>query len=259
MTTALEIKNMSFKYDTSYIFDKFNLKVKKNDFLYLIGLNNSGKTTLINIINGYPCDGDVYINGLELNNKNKDKIFGFTNIIDKDKVNKCKLTNIIDKIKELSGDKYDNYLKDYKLLEVCNNNYNQLHLLDKIKVFLFISLLENYQFLIIDEIIDMLDSSDKYIIYKLIKKYQRVFKKTILIISKNADGIIYAKRILILSQGRICFDGSINDVDKNDNLFNDLSIRLPFIVDLSIKLKLYDLIKEIYVDEKRMIKDIWKK
>lgn len=259
MANVLEIKNISFKYNNNYIFNKFNLNIKKNDFVYIIGTNNSGKTTLINILNGYPFDGEIHVNNLEYNSVTRQKISQFMNIIDKNDVNNCKLINIIDKIKEISSDKYETIIKDYESLNIGKDDYRKLNYLDKIKVILFINFINSYSFLIIDEVIDMLDNKDKDIIYRLLKKYQRIYKKTILVISNNADGIIYAKRILILNKGVICFDGSVKDVDKNDNIFNELSIKLPFVVDLSIKLKLYNLIDEIYIDEKRMIKDIWKK
>lgn len=259
-THVLEIKEMSFRYNKeNYIFNNFNLNIKKNDFVYLIGTNNSGKTTLINILKGYPYDGEIYINGVEFNSKNKSLVCKYMNIIDKESVNKCKLINIIDKIKEISNEKYGTYLKDYNTLNINNNEYVKLSFLDKIKALIFINLINDYSLLVIDELIDMLDSKDKDIMYKLLKKYQRINKKTILLISNNADGIIYTKRTLILDKGIICFDSTIKNVEKSDNIFNELSIKLPFVVDLSIKLKLYDLIDEIYIDEKRMIKDIWKK
>lgn len=255
----LEIKNLSFKYNKNYIFNKLNLHIKKNDFVYLIGTNNSGKTTLINILKFYPFDGDINVNKLELNSNNRKEICKFMKIIDKNELKECKLINIIDKIKEISNDNFENYLKDYNTLEINDNNYVNLNYLNKIKVVIFINLINSSPFIIIDELVDMLDNKDKNIIYKLLKKYQRIRKKTILLISNNADGIVYSKRILVLDKGKICFDGTIKDIEKSDNIFNELSIRLPFIVDLSIKLKLYDLINQIYVDEKRMVKDIWKK
>lgn len=259
MANILEIKNLSFRYNTSYVFNKLNLCIKKNDFVYLIGTNNSGKTTLINILKSYPYDGEIYINGLELSGKYKEEICKAVKIIDRKYVKECKLDNIIDKIKELSGEDYDNYLKDYQLLEIKNKMYNKLCLLDKIKTLLFINMIDKSEFLIIDEILDMLDSKDKNIMYKLLKKYQKKCKKTILIVSNNADGIVYARRIIVLNKGTFLFDGTIKDIENSDNVFNELSIKLPFIIDLSIKLKLYNLIDKIYIDEKRMIKDIWKK
>ena len=256
MTNMLEIKDLSFKYDVNYVFYNMNLNIKKNEFVYLIGTNNSGKTTLINILKNYPYDGQIYINGLEMCNKNSEKINKTMNIIDIDYVKKCKLTNIEEEIK---CEKSSDVLKDYELLQIKNNFFNKLSFLDKIKVIIFLNLINDFQFLIIDEIIDLLEYKDKIYIYKLIKKYQKKFKKSILVISNNSDGIIYAKRIMILNKGKIIFNDILNNIEKNDNIFNDLSIKMPFIVDLSIKLKLYNLIDKIYVDEKRMIKDIWGK
>lgn len=259
MASALEIKNMFFRYNEKYIFNNFNLTIKKNDFVYLIGTNNSGKSTLINILKGCPCDGELYIGNMELNVKNAENICEKVKIIDVKYIKECKLVDLIDNVKIISNDNYEKYIKDYNLLQINNNSYQKLSLLDKIKALIFINLIEDTEFLIIDEIIDMLDSKDKYILYKLIKKYQRICKKTIFIISNNADGIIYAKRILLLDKGVILFDGSITDIEKQESIFNELSIKLPFEIDLSLKLKLYDLIEDIYIDEKRMIKDIWKK
>ncbi len=47
------------------LFDKFNLEVKKNEFLSIVGSNGSGKTSMLNIICGsIPIDGgDITING----------------------------------------------------------------------------------------------------------------------------------------------------------------------------------------------------
>lgn len=259
MANALEIKNISFRYNEKYIFNNFNLTIKKNDFVYLIGTNNSGKSTLIKILNGCPFNGEFYVDNMEFNKKNQENICQKLKIIDVKYLKQCKLIDLIDNIKMLSNDNYEKYIKDYNLLQISSNNYQKLSLLDKIKASIFINLIGNSDFLIIDEIIDMLNSKDKYVLYKLIKKYQRSSKKTIFIISNNTDGIIYAKRILLLDKGVILFDGTIKDIEKHESIFNELSIKLPFEIDLSLKLKLYDLIENIYTDEKRMIRDIWKK
>ena len=45
---------------------------------------------------------------------------------------------------------------------------------------------------------------------------------------------------------------------KNVTMINRLGIEIPFIVDLSSKLKLYGLIDDIYFDEETLVNDIWK-
>lgn len=256
MGNMLEIKNMSFRYDTDFIFKKMNFNIKKNKLVYMIGNNNSGKTTLINILKYYPFDGEIYINELRLCNNNLNDISKIMNIIDIDYVKNCKLIEI----KEMfTNEKNIQFLKDYQKLQIPNKTFNKFTVLEKIKTIIFLNLINDIQFLIIDEVIDFLGDKDRTLIYRFIKKYQKRLRKTVLIISSNSEGIIFADQIVVLNKGKIVFDNNINSIEKNENIFNDLSIKLPFIVDLSIKLKLYNLINKIYVDEKRMINDIWKK
>lgn len=51
----LEALNKSFNKDTineTVIFDNFNLKVNKGDFITIVGSNGAGKSTLLNLISG---------------------------------------------------------------------------------------------------------------------------------------------------------------------------------------------------------------
>ena len=48
------------------------------------------------------------------------------------------------------------------------------------------------------------------------------------------------------------------EVLEKDNILNKLGLRLPFMVDLSVKLKDYDLIKDIELNKNRMVDILWK-
>jgi len=258
MSNILTIKDLSFKYEKDNIFDLFNLNVKRGELIYIISPNKSGKSTLIKLFDEYPYSGDILIDNLQICRSNMTKIRQRLKLIDINAVSECKLKNIVDKINELSGDN-DDIRKDYQLLNISDNDFRKLNILEKIKVSVFINLINNPDLLIIESVLEYLDNTDKNIMYSLIKKYNRKNKTTIIILNNKSYGMIYCKRIILLNMGNILFDGSLKDVEKNDDVFNDLSIELPFMLDLSIKLKLYDLIDNIYTDEKRMIKEIWKK
>ena len=45
MSNILEIKNLNYKYDKTTIFKNFNLTVKENSYIGIVGNNTSGKTT----------------------------------------------------------------------------------------------------------------------------------------------------------------------------------------------------------------------
>ena len=45
---------------------------------------------------------------------------------------------------------------------------------------------------------------------------------------------------------------------KEDSLINKIGLTLPFMVDLSLKLKYYDLIDDVELDMNRMVDKLWK-
>ena len=44
---------------------------------------------------------------------------------------------------------------------------------------------------------------------------------------------------------------------KKDKILNRIGLDMPFIIDLSSKLRLYGLIDELYVDMDKLVNDIW--
>lgn len=51
-TPIVEMKNVSFGYNGELVIDSINLKIKRGEFLGIIGPNGSGKTTLLKILLG---------------------------------------------------------------------------------------------------------------------------------------------------------------------------------------------------------------
>ena len=65
MTQALEIKNVTVKYNRTCALSAVNLSVAENDFLAVIGPNGGGKSTLLKTILGIvaPVQGEIKIYG----------------------------------------------------------------------------------------------------------------------------------------------------------------------------------------------------
>ena len=62
----------------------------------------------------------------------------------------------------------------------------------------------------------------------------------------------------IISEKRIFLKGSPLEVLEKDNSINKIGLRIPFMIDLSVKLKDYDVIEKIYLEQDRMIEQLWK-
>ena len=72
----IEIKNLSYVYNPGTPFEKralddVSLSIKEGEFIGLIGHTGSGKSTLIQHLNGLlkPKSGQIIIEGLDITNK----------------------------------------------------------------------------------------------------------------------------------------------------------------------------------------------
>ena len=69
----LELRDVSKIYESVNALSNINLKVKKGDWIAIMGSSGSGKTTLMNIIGcmDRPSNGQVLINGVDISKENQ--------------------------------------------------------------------------------------------------------------------------------------------------------------------------------------------
>ena len=69
MEKVIKCKNITHYYGEKLIYENLNFEVEKGKVLGLLGKNGTGKTTIINILNGYlkPCSGECYLLGENMN------------------------------------------------------------------------------------------------------------------------------------------------------------------------------------------------
>lgn len=74
----------------------------------------------------------------------------------------------------------------------------------------------------------------------------------------NLDISIETDYLYIIDKGNLELEGKPLEVLKNDNVINKIGLNIPFMIDLSVKLKDYDLIDKVELDYDRMIETLWK-
>ena len=84
--------------------------------------------------------------------------------------------------------------------------------------------------------------------------------KNILLINVTSDleDTLYTDYIMCLYNGISGIDGRTLDVLEEEKILKRLGFSLPFMIDLSIQLKLYGLINKTYLNKEAMVKNLWK-
>ena len=112
--------------------------------------------------------------------------------------------------------------------------------------------------LILDEAFTMIDAVDKERLLQIIKKLHQEQALTILSVSHDMEDILYADEILVLDEGKIVLKGDRDLVLQEEETFRKLGLELPFMVQLSNKLKYYGLVDEMVLDMNEMVDKLWK-
>ena len=269
MKNIIEIKDLNFKYNNSIIFNNFNMKIKENSFTCIAGNNTSGKTTLIKLINGtlpsnntitigysYVNDkryndhalelGTVYGNNLDyflFDDVYREMTFPLENL-------NMKPSEIDLRILEISKFFSINKLLDKKTYDLTNKEKQQL--------LIVLALLHKPKILLLDNALSMMDRIARKEMIEKLRKYQQKEDLTIILTTTNLEDIVDSDYVYVINKGKIAIEGKPLEVLKEDTLLNKLGLEIPFMVDLSLKLEFYDLIKEIELDMDRMVNTLWK-
>lgn len=247
---VVQIKNLNFNYGENVIFNNFNLNISEGKFVTILGKNGSGKTTLAKILGGF-YKKNILIYG-ENDYQNIKVIFDdldFDGIVMNILINSLKG---LDK-KEIS-DRVIEVSKLFGFDKLLNKDYDTLCLKDKKIVNLGIGILSKPKVLVLDNILEGLDKKNKNIILKKLKK----LKITMINLSNDVNDVLISDEVVIIGGGKVLLKGSKKRVLEDENFFETYDMELPFTVNLSNKLKFYELIDRVYFDDKKLVDDLWK-
>lgn len=259
----IKISNLKFSYNKATIIKNINFNLKKNKTLSIIGTPGSGKTTLLRILNNeLPFEGEIFINGIELNKNNRDAlnrafiaVFRDTDFVNDIVINELrypmenvgvdpkKITKEIDRINEF-----------FDLEKIMKNPIDSLSLNDKTLIKILSYALCKPTYLALDDLLIDLNERTKI----LLLNYLNSNEIYLINVTSNMEDVLYTDYLLCLYNGISAIDGKTLDVLENDKLLKRLGFNLPFYVDLSLQLKLYGLIKKTCLNKEKMVKCLWK-
>lgn len=261
----ISVKNLKYKN----IFDGLDLSIKQNTITAISGSNNCGKTTLIKILSGLITVKDtVKFNDLYLESINKNKLFYDEGIVIlNEKIDflfdtvKEEILFVLDNINisdEKKKERYNFIIKLLNLTKYEKLNPNELKRNIKIKVLLAIAVIHKPHALFIDDLCTMMSKAERHEMENILNYLNSVEKMTIVMTTNNLEETINCDYLYILDKGKIALEGKPLDILKEDNIINKIGLKIPFMIDLSVKLQDYDLISEMTLDMNGMVNKLWK-
>ena len=253
----IKIKNLKFSYDKEPVFKNLNFVLKKDKTLSIIGGTASGKTTLLKILDGQlEFDGEVLINNKAISKENNIVVIfsasEFTEKIVKDELqyemNLAQISN--SKIEK----KFDELNDFFNINRILNKRIEDLEKNDKTLVKIISKVLLKPKYIALDNLLINLNTRTKI----LLLNYLNSNDILLINVTSNMEEVLYTDYVLCLYDGISAIDGKTIEVLKQEKILKRLGFSLPFMVDLSIQLKLYGLIKKMCLNKEAMVKQLWK-
>lgn len=245
-----QLKNVSWKRDSSFILKNINWTIQPGEHWSIVGLNGSGKTSLLKIISAYllPSEGEVTILGKKFGSsdlRELRKSIGWVssslleNLYSGDSVNdiiisgKFASIGLYDQPEKSDFDRSEELLYQFGSSDLNNRYYYSLSQGEKQKILLARALMGSPKLLIFDEPCTGLDIFARENFLSLIE---------LISIAQNAPSLLYVSHHLeeilsifnhtmLLKQGSIHSSGKTEDVLTGQNLseFYDRQIDLEWI------------------------------
>lgn len=261
MDTLIEFRNMSFGYDTMNAFNDFNMEIETGDIVTLIGPSGSGKSTLLKMLCNKLPNGSIYFNGQNIKSYSLDVLRkSLVVVFDEDLKNE----KAIDELKmyllklNLSHNEIDDRIEEFKkhfgLFGLDEKKISDLTYYEKSLFKILRFLIIKPAFIAIDNIFSYLKESDK----KKIISYIKSNHMTLLNVSTDLNDSLYGNKLFVLENFVLILEGPTLSILKTDTILKRLGFSLPLAVDLSIELGHYDILEKIYVDNKKLVNELWK-
>jgi len=245
----IRLENVSYIYNLNTPFeqkalDNVNLTINERDFIGLIGHTGSGKSTLVQHLNGLikPTEGKVIVDGIDTKGSNenllkvrqkvglvfqypehqlfeetvyKDVAFGPINLgLDEDEVHKRVKTAI-----ESVGLDFEK-LKDRSPFELSGGQKRRVAIAGVLAM--------EPKVLVLDEPTAGLDPKGRDEILGRIKKLYEEKNITIILVSHSMEDIAkLVNRIIVMHKGKVVMDGKTREVFKEAERLEEIGLGIP--------------------------------
>ncbi len=267
----IRLFDVRFAYGDRIVFDRINLEIRDGEWVALVGANGSGKSTLAKLLNGIllPTSGDVLIDNLNTRDEaalweirkrvgvvfqnpdtqivasvvEEDIAFGPENLgVPPDEIRK----------------RVDETLEMLRLTRFRSSPTYALSGGQKQKLAIAGILAMKPKYLVLDEPTSMLDPPSRDEINSILVNLYKEKKLTIVYSTHNPDEVLLARRVILLKNGEIAFDGDPVDFFSNPELPWSAGVKIPIIAYIAYRIRRRGLnISFPIFDAQRLADELW--
>ncbi len=199
-----------------------SFSVKKGEFVAIIGPSGSGKSTLLHILGGVdkPTSGKVYMDGQDVYSQNEEQlavfrrrfvglIYQFYNLIPVLNVVENMTLPVLMDGRKVNEDRLNELIDILGLEKRTRNLPNQLSGGQQQRVSIGRALMNAPAVVLADEPTGNLDSKNSQEIIELLKKSNRKYEQTLIVITHDENIALQADRVITIEDGRIVRDENI--------------------------------------------------
>ena len=271
---SIKIENLTYVYMPKTPFEKkaldnVSLEIEDGEFLAVIGHTGSGKSTLIQHLNGLlkPASGKIYVDGTDITDKDtklvdirkkvglvfqypeyqlfeetiaKDIAYGPTNL----GLNEDEILRRVKKSMEMVGLDYDEY-KDNSPFELSGGQKRRVAIAGVIAM--------EPNVLILDEPTAGLDPAGRDDILEQIKFLHEKYNMTIILVSHSMEDVgKLAEKIIVMNDGHIELQGKPKEVFREIDTLERIGLAVPQVTYLmrELKRKGFNVSEDIFTVEK---------
>lgn len=271
---SIKIENLTYVYMPKTPFEKkaldnVSLEIEDGEFLAVIGHTGSGKSTLIQHLNGLlkPASGKIYVDGTDITDKDtklvdirkkvglvfqypeyqlfeetiaKDIAYGPSNL----ELNEDEILRRVKKSMEMVGLDYDEY-KDISPFELSGGQKRRVAIAGVIAM--------EPNVLILDEPTAGLDPAGRDDILEQIKFLHEKYNMTIIFVSHSMEDVgKLAEKIIVMNDGHIELQGKPKEVFREIDTLERIGLAVPQVTYLmrALKRKGFNVSEDIFTVEK---------
>ena len=258
MSTVLEVLNLTHTYDGNTPFVKdavsdVSFKAQKGEIIGIIGHTGSGKSTLVQHLNGLlkPTQGSVIVNGEDIweNPKEIRKIRSKVGLVFQyPEYQLFEETVYADiaygpKNMGLSGKELDARIREICKIIGIGNDYLQKSPFDlsggeKRRVAIAGVMAMRPEIIAFDEPVAGLDPKGRADVVRIIRDYRDTYGATVFIVSHNMEDMaVLADKLLVMNKGKMEIFGTVEDVFSQGERLAEIGLNVPIVTKVFYELK----------------------